>query len=140
MRVPVLSKITVLQESMRSSMAVFLMMMARLAATEIAPIMATGMASNKGHGVAMTSTARKRVGSLPAIQRITAIASASTVYQAPRRSAILRNCGRFVSASSMTRVILAYRESTGSLSTLIVSAVSPLTAPDNTAAPTTFEI
>jgi len=50
-------------ESILSSMAGFLMMMPRLAATEMAPMIATGMASNRGQGVAMTRTARKRIGS-----------------------------------------------------------------------------
>src|SRR6476469_11202434 len=56
------------QVSIRSSIPGSLMMMPRLAATETAPMMAIGIASNKGHGVAMTSTARKRVASAPRIQ------------------------------------------------------------------------
>ena len=87
-------------------MAGFLMMMARLAATEIAPMMATGMASSKGQGVAMTNTARNRVGSFPMTQPAKAMETAMTVYQAPRRSAMRRMCGRLVSASCITRMIL----------------------------------
>jgi hypothetical protein len=38
-------------------------MIARRAQREIEPMMAMGMASNNGQGVAMTITARKRIGS-----------------------------------------------------------------------------
>ena len=37
--------------------------MPRLAASEIEPMIATGIAMSSGHGVATTSTARKRTGS-----------------------------------------------------------------------------
>jgi hypothetical protein len=106
-RVPVLSKMTVRQEPIRSSIAGSLMMMARLAAVEIAPIIATGIASNSGHGVAMTNTAKNRVGSLPITQPNAANETPKTVYHVPSRSAIRRIRGRFASASCMTRIIFA---------------------------------
>ena len=60
---PVLSKMAVRQVSIFSSTAGSLMMMPRRAASEIEPMIATGMAISSGQGVATTSTARKRVGS-----------------------------------------------------------------------------
>ncbi len=55
------------------------MMMPRRAASEIEPMMATGMAINNGQGVATTSTAKNRVASPLAAQAMAATASASGV-------------------------------------------------------------
>ena len=59
------------------------MMMLRFAASEMAPMMATGMPISSGHGVATTSTARNRTGSPLHIQAEIASASAIGVYHAP---------------------------------------------------------
>ena len=77
--VPVLSKMMVRQESICSSTAGFLMMMARFAASEIVPMMATGIAINNGHGVATTSTARNRSASPLSSQAASAMARAAGV-------------------------------------------------------------
>ncbi len=55
------------------------MMIPRRAASEMEPMIATGMAINSGQGVATTSTARNRNGSPLAAQAATAIATASGV-------------------------------------------------------------
>ena len=60
---PVLSKIAVRQLAICSSTTGLLTMIARLAQSEIEPMMAIGMAISSGQGVAMTSTARKRIDS-----------------------------------------------------------------------------
>ena len=55
----------------------------RRAAVEMAPMIATGIAISSGHGVAMTTTLRKRIG-LPVIhQAAPATVKASGVYHAP---------------------------------------------------------
>ena len=59
---PVLSKITVRQVSICSNTAGSRTMIPRRAASEMLPIIATGMAINSGQGVATTSTARNRSG------------------------------------------------------------------------------
>src|SRR5947207_8637665 len=81
---------TVRQLETRSSIPGSLMMIPRAAAIEIAPIIATGIANNKGQGVAMTKTARNRLGSWPPTAPVMATLIANAVYHAPRRSAILR--------------------------------------------------
>ena len=55
------------------------MMIPRLAASEIEPMMATGIPINSGQGVATTSTARKRTGSPLIAQAAKAAARASGV-------------------------------------------------------------
>jgi len=55
------------------------MMMPRFAESEIAPITATGIASSRGQGVAITITARKRSGLPLTIQPAIAIATAMGV-------------------------------------------------------------
>ena len=90
-----------------SSIAGFLMMMPRLADSEIAPMIATGTPMSSGHGVAMTTTAKNRVGSPEMTQPSTPSASATSVYQPPRRSAMRRIGGRLFSASRSTPTILA---------------------------------
>jgi hypothetical protein len=80
----------------------------------------------------------KTRGVAPIIHARVAIPNASTVYDAPSRSAIRRIRGRFASPSCMTRMILAYLESEGNLETEIVRTVSPLRVPDSTVAPGTF--
>ena len=75
------------------------MTMLRVAASEIEPMMATGMAMSSGHGVATTSTARKRTGSPDHTQAPTAIATASGVYHAPSVSPRRRSAGRRCSES-----------------------------------------
>ena len=55
------------------------MTMLRRAASEIEPMIATGMAINSGHGVAITSTARNRTASPLAIHAAAAMATASGV-------------------------------------------------------------
>src|SRR5688500_3831434 len=109
--------------------------MPRLAASELAPITAPGIPINNGQGVATTSTARNRDGSLLASQLTAATASAAGVYQAARRSARRRIRGRSRSAASSTPTIRANLESTGSLVAVIVRAASPLSAPENTSDP-----
>ena len=59
------------------------MMMPRLAASEMAPMIATGMPMSSGHGVATTSTARNRTGSPLHSHAAIASASAIGVYHAP---------------------------------------------------------
>ena len=59
------------------------MMMLRRAASEIEPMIATGMAINSGQGVATTRTARKRTAWPLAAQAVSAIPTARGVYQAP---------------------------------------------------------
>jgi hypothetical protein len=59
------------------------MMMLRRAASEIAPMIATGIAMSSGHGVATTSTAKKRKGSPLAAHAATAADMAIGVYIAP---------------------------------------------------------
>jgi hypothetical protein len=81
------------------------MMMLRRAAREIAPMIATGMAMSSGHGVAITITARNRDGSPLTTHPRMPTPTAAGVYQAPRRSAILRIAGRRCSASRMTRMM-----------------------------------
>ena len=55
------------------------MMMPLRAASEIEPMIATGMAISSGHGVATTSTARKRTGSPEASPAAIATTTASGV-------------------------------------------------------------
>ena len=55
------------------------MMMPRRAASEMEPMMATGMAISSGQGVATTSTARKRTASPLAAQATQREATASGV-------------------------------------------------------------
>ncbi len=81
-------------------------MMLRLA-TEIAPITATGIASSRGHGVAITITARKRMASPLAAHAAIPTETATGVYQAPSRSPMRRNCGLLCWDSSTTRMMLA---------------------------------
>ncbi len=76
---PVLSKMAVRQVSIFSRTAGSLIMMPRRAASEIAPMMATGMAIRSGRGVATTSTAKKRTGSPLTAQAARAIATATGV-------------------------------------------------------------
>ena len=59
------------------------MMMLRLAASEMAPMIATGMAISSGHGVATTRTARKRTGSPLHAQAADGDGQASGVYRRP---------------------------------------------------------
>ena len=59
------------------------MMIPRRAASDTEPMIATGIAINNGHGVAITSTAKKRTACPLANQAATAIATANGVYQAP---------------------------------------------------------
>ena len=59
--VPVLSKIATRHVAMRSRTAGSRIMIPRLAAREIDPIIATGIAISSGQGVATTRTARNRV-------------------------------------------------------------------------------
>lgn len=54
-------------------------MIARRAASEIEPMMATGIAINRGHGVATTITARNRTGSYETIHAATPKATTSGV-------------------------------------------------------------
>ena len=84
------------------------MMMPRRAASEIAPMIATGIAISSGHGVAITITARNRDG-IAARRPSPPIptATAAGVYQPPSRSAMRRIDGRCCSASRMTRMIRA---------------------------------
>ena len=77
MSVPVLSKIAVRQPAICSSTTGLLMMMARRAQREMEPMMATGIAISNGHGVAITSTARKRTASPLAAHAAIATASAT---------------------------------------------------------------
>ena len=79
MSVPVLSNIAVRTIFSRSKIAGSLMMMPRLAAREIAPMTATGMAISRGQGVATTRTAKKRRGSPLAHQANSATARARGV-------------------------------------------------------------
>ena len=51
----------------------------RFAASDTAPMIATGIAISRGHGVATTSTARNRVGEPLKYQAAAAIATASGV-------------------------------------------------------------
>jgi hypothetical protein len=81
--------------------------MLRLAATEIAPITATGIANRRGHGVAITITERKRVAWPLIAQARTPMETARGVYQAPSKSPMRRNCGRLCCDSSTTRMMLA---------------------------------
>ena len=104
---PVLSNMTVLTRPTSSSIAGFFTMMPRFADREIAPMMATGTPMSSGHGVAMTTTARKRDGSPEMSQPTMPSATAMTVYQPPRRSAMRRIGGRLSSASRSTPTILA---------------------------------
>ena len=83
------------------------MTMLRVAASEIEPMMATGMAMRSGHGVATTSTARNRTGSPVQIHAPTAIATASGVYHAPSVSPSRRSCGRRCSESRITCMMRA---------------------------------
>jgi hypothetical protein len=53
----------VLQRSICSSTTGFLTMIPRRAASDTAPMIATGMAIKRGQGVAVTSTARNRTDS-----------------------------------------------------------------------------
>ena len=85
----------------------FFTMMPRRAASEIAPMMATGTPMSSGQGVATTTTARKRVGSPETAQPRPPSTRATTVYQAPNRSARRRMAGRFSSASRSTPTICA---------------------------------
>ena len=55
----------------------------RRAAVEIEPMIATGMAIRSGHGVAITTTLRNRMGFPVEYQARAAIAMATGVYQAP---------------------------------------------------------
>ena len=55
------------------------MTMPRRAASEMLPMMATGMAMSSGQGVATTSTARKRTGWRLMIQAAAAMTKASGV-------------------------------------------------------------
>ena len=55
----------------------------RRAAVEIEPMIATGMAIKSGHGVAITTTLRNRIGSPSQYHASAAIAMATGVYQAP---------------------------------------------------------
>src|ERR1700686_5071444 len=71
------------QRSTPPRMAGSLMMMPRRAASEIAPMIATGMAISRGQGVAMTSTARNRVPSPLRPHETAARPKAATVYHAP---------------------------------------------------------
>lgn len=64
------------------------MMIPLRAATEIAPMIAIGMAINSGHGVAITITGRKRCGSPPTIQANVATAIAPASRSAPNSPAI----------------------------------------------------
>jgi hypothetical protein len=59
------------------------MMMPRFAASDMAPMIATGMPMSSGHGVATTSTARNRTGSPLHAHAATATMSAIGVYHAP---------------------------------------------------------
>lgn len=77
--VPVLSKIIVRTVGMRSSADGSLTMMPLRAAREIAPTIATGTPMSSGQGVAMTSTARNRLGSPLTIQPSAATMRAITV-------------------------------------------------------------
>ena len=107
--VPVLSNTTVRHEPMFSRTAASLIKMPRRAASEIAPMIATGIASSSGHGVAITRTARNRFGSPLAIQPAAATLTASSVYHAPSRSARRRMGGRRSSASRTMPTMRAYR-------------------------------
>ena len=102
-----MSKMMVRQVSICSSIAGFLMTMPRRAASEIPPITATGMAMSRGHGVAITMTARKRSACPLTNQPAAATATASGVYQAPIRSPTRRKCVRFCSEARITSMILA---------------------------------
>src|SRR5262245_15771033 len=103
-------------------------------------MIATGTPISSGHGVAITSTARNRLGSADQTQPPTATASASAVYQPPSRSASRRIGGRSRSASASTPTIWAYRESAARFVARTVSADSPLIAPDITADPGNFSM
>jgi hypothetical protein len=83
------------------------MMMPCLAASEMAPITATGMEISSGQGVAITTTARKRIASPVTTQAATATPTAIGVYHAPSLSPSRRRCGRFCYVSCITRMILA---------------------------------
>ena len=63
------------------------------AASDIAPITATGMPISSGHGVATTITARNLPASPLHAQAAPANANANGVYQAPSRSASRRIAG-----------------------------------------------
>ena len=105
--VPVLSRTIVRHRSMRSSTAGSRMMMLRFAASEMAPMIATGIPMSSGHGVATTSTARKRTGSPLHVHAPTASAKAIGVYHAPSWSPSRRSCGRRCSESRMTLMMRA---------------------------------
>ncbi len=76
---PVLSKIAVRHSAICSSTTGLLTMIARRAQSEIEPMMATGMAISSGQGVAITSTARKRMASPLAAQATRATVNATGV-------------------------------------------------------------
>ncbi len=105
--VPVLSKMMVRQVPICSSTAGSLMTIPRLAASEIEPMTATGMAISSGQGVAITSTARKRTASPLAIQAARATATATGVYTAPSWSPRRRSRGRRCSVARITFMIVA---------------------------------
>ncbi len=115
-------------------------MMPRRAAVEIAPMIATGIAMMSGQGVATTITLRNRTGSPDHHHAAAATASASGVYAAPSRSAIRLRFGRRCSASCITRMMRAYRESAATRDVRMASDESPLIAPDSTVAPGPLEM
>ena len=82
---PVLSRTTVRQPSIRSRTAGSRMMMLRFAASEMAPMIVTGMAMSSGQGVATTSTARNRTGSPLHIQADGQHSAMCTRHRADRR-------------------------------------------------------
>ena len=104
---PVLSKIAVRHSAICSSTTGLRTMIARRAHREIEPMIATGIAMSSGHGVAMTSTARKRTASPLMTQASPATVRATGVYQAPSMSPSRRRAGRFASDSRMTSMIFA---------------------------------
>src|SRR2546429_9964363 len=85
-RVPVLSKMSVRQEAICSKIPGFLIMIPRRADNEIAPTIAVGIPSNSGHGVAITTTAKKQCA--PALKNPAppATARASGGYHGPTLS------------------------------------------------------
>jgi hypothetical protein len=83
------------------------MMMLRRAASEIDPMIATGMPMSRGHGVATTSTARKRTGSPLHNHAPRPMPRAIGVYQAPSWSPSRRSAGRRCSESRITFMIRA---------------------------------
>ncbi len=115
-------------------------MIPRRAAMEIAPMTATGIAISNGQGVATTTTARNRRDSPLIAHAKPPSVSAIGVYQAPSLSPRRRMRGRRCSASCITRMILAYRESIANFSARICKTTSPFTAPDSTGVPGTFSI